>query len=146
MESSTVRPCVQFPAAKSVGPRQWGTEEIIAHAPHKYTLKRIKMNQGAKGGLQYHRLKDEAGVMVCGLMKVIYDDGSGNLVERLIGPNASFHFPAGSVHQAVAVTDCMYYEVSTPHFNDRVHVESEYGIEVEAGGLPSTTLEEVVEA
>jgi hypothetical protein len=47
------------------------------------------------------------------------------------------------VHQAEAMTDCAYYEVSTPHFNDRVHVEHEYGIEEEAGGLPSTELYEV---
>jgi hypothetical protein len=54
-----------------------------------------------------------------------------------------FHFPAGAVHQAIAHTDCCYIEVSTPHFNDRVHVEGMYGIKKEEGGLPSTKLEEV---
>jgi quercetin dioxygenase-like cupin family protein len=134
---------VKFPKPESVGPRQWGREILLAHAPEKWTLKRIEMTAGSEGGLQYHRLKDEGGVMVEGMMKVIYDAGSGDLVERIIGAGAAFHFPPGSVHKAVAITDCAYIEVSTPHFNDRVHVESKYGIEGEAGGLPSTSLHEV---
>jgi quercetin dioxygenase-like cupin family protein len=134
---------VKFPEPESVGPRQWGREVLLAHAPEKWTLKRIEMTAGAEGGLQYHRLKDEGGVMVEGVMKVIYDDGSGDLVERIIGAGTAFHFPTGSVHKAVAITDGAYIELSTPHFNDRVHVESQYGLESEAGGLPSTELGEV---
>jgi quercetin dioxygenase-like cupin family protein len=106
-------------------------------------MKLITMKPGAKGGLQFHRLKDEGGIMMKGSMRVRYDDGSGTLVERLCRRGDVFHFPAGSVHQAEAVTACSYIEVSTPHFNDRVHVEDKYGIEKEDGGLPSTTLEEV---
>lgn len=101
------------------------------------------MKQGAKGGLQYHRRKDEAGVMISGVMKIRYDDGKGTLEERIVGAGKSFHFPPGCVHQAEALTDCEYIEASTPHFNDRVHVENEYGIEEEAGGLPSTELSEI---
>jgi len=35
-------------------------------------------------------------------------------------------------------------EASTPHFNDRVRVEEKYGVESN-GGLPSTTLQEIIE-
>lgn len=117
-------------------------EELLVLAPEKYTLKRIRMKKGAKGGLQYHRLKDEAGVMLFGKMLVRYDDGTG-LKEKILVAGEAFRFPPGSVHQAEALTVCEYIEASTPHFNDRVHVEKDYGIEEEAGGLPSTTLEEV---
>ena len=135
--------CANFPQPKSVGPREWGEEVLLLLAPQKYTMKLITMKSGAKGGLQYHRLKDEGGIMMKGSMRVRYDDGSGTLVERLCRRGDVFHFPAGSVHQAEAVTACSYIEVSTPHFNDRVHVEDKYGIEHEDGGLPSTSLEEV---
>jgi quercetin dioxygenase-like cupin family protein len=129
---------VSFPQPEDVGPRQWGREVLLLLAPEKYTLKRIEMNKGAKGGLQYHHLKDEGGVMLCGRMLVRYDNGAGTLGSRVVSAGDVFHFPPGAVHQAEALTDCSYIEVSTPHFNDRVHVEDKYGIEEEAGGLPST--------
>jgi len=133
----------QFPRPEPVGPRQWGEEVLLVHAPEKYTMKLIVMKQGKKGGLQYHRLKDECGVMLKGAMKITYDDGLGNLVDRVVRRGDTFHFPPGAVHQAEALTACSYIECSTPHFNDRVHVENEYGIEEEAGGLPSTELSEI---
>ena len=133
----------QFPDPEEVGPREWGTEMLLLHAPQKYTMKLITMAKDAKGGLQYHRLKDEGGVMLNGSMEIVYDDGTGSLVSRMVRRGDVFHFPALAVHQAIAHTDCSYIEVSTPHFNDRVHVERLYGIEEEAGGLPTTTLEQV---
>jgi hypothetical protein len=54
------------------------------------------------------------------------------------------HFSPGLVHQTEAITDVVYIEASTPHFNDRVRVESDYGLQLEEG-LPSTSLEEVIE-
>jgi mannose-6-phosphate isomerase-like protein (cupin superfamily) len=132
-----------FPEPQDVGLRQWGREVLLLLAPEKYSLKRIEMNKGAKGGLQYHHLKDEGGVMLCGRMLVRYDNGDGTLGSRIVLAGDVFHFPPGAVHQAEALTDCSYIEVSTPHFNDRVHVEGKYGMEKEEGGLPSTKLEEV---
>jgi quercetin dioxygenase-like cupin family protein len=132
-----------FPEPQDVGPRQWGREVLLLLAQEKYSLKRIEMNKGAKGGLQYHHLKDEGGYMLCGRMLVWHDNGDGTLRSRILSAGDVFHFPPGAVHQSEALTDCSYIEVSTPHFNDRVHVEDKYGIEHEDGGLPSTSLEEV---
>lgn len=135
-------PTARFPKSESLGLREWGTETLLLLAPQKYTLKLITMKQGAKGGLQYHRLKDEGGVMTKGTMLIRYDD-AGELKERKVRAGEVFHFPTGCVHQAEAITACAYVEVSTPHFNDRVHVESKYGIADEAGGLPSTEVSEI---
>ena len=41
--------------------RPWGTEEFLVVIPGVLTLKRLIINQGSKGGLQYHRLKNECG-------------------------------------------------------------------------------------
>jgi mannose-6-phosphate isomerase-like protein (cupin superfamily) len=146
MEALTVRPSARFPVPESVGPREWGTELLLLLVSGKFTLKLITMKRGAKGGLQYHRLKDEGGVMTKGAMLIRYDDGTGVLVERMVRAGDVFHFPPGCRHQAEAFTTCSYVEVSTPHFNDRVHAEHEYGINKEDGGLPSTELKDVVEA
>src|SRR4029079_5630659 len=104
------------------------------------------MKAGSAGGLQYHHMKDEGGYMVEGELLVRFDDGTGCLSSRVCRRGDSFRFPVGAVHQGIALTDCTYIEVSTPYYNDRVHVEKEYGIEEEAGGLPSTKKEEVVES
>lgn len=133
----------QFPSEPQVLTRDWGTEKIWVVAPGKYSFKEIFVMAGKKGGLQKHHLKDEAGYMVYGFMLVRYDDGTGKLVERELGPGEFFHFPTGCVHQSEALSDLCYIEASTPHFNDRVHCEADYGIEKEAGGLPSTRLEDV---
>jgi quercetin dioxygenase-like cupin family protein len=95
---------VSFPQPESVGPRDWGTETLLLLAPQKYTLKLITMKAGAKGGLQYHRLKDEGGIMMKGSMRVLYDDGTGRIVDRVCRRGDVFHFPSGAVHQAEALT------------------------------------------
>jgi hypothetical protein len=53
------------------------------------------------------------------------------------------HFPPGLVHQEEAITDCEIIEASSPHFNDRVRVEENYGFG-SPKGLP-TTLETEIE-
>ena len=134
---------VSFPKPESVGPRDWGTETLLVLAPGKYTLKRIEMKKGAIGGLQFHRLKDEAGVMISGEMLVRYHVEHNHLAEHICRAGDAFHFPTGAIHQAEALTDCVYIEASTPHFNDRVHVEHLFAFENEQGGLPTTELSDV---
>ena len=92
---------------------------------------------GTAGGLQYHRQKMESFILVEGLAAVDYDDGTGSLTSRAIQPGTMVHVPPGAPHRVHALTDCVFYEWSTPHFNDRVRVEEEYG-EPEVGGLPTT--------
>ncbi len=133
----------KFPKPESVGPRDWGAEDLLVLVSGKYTLKKIFLKAGSKGGLQFHRQKNECGVMISGRMIVRFDDGAGSLVEKIIGEGEVFHFEPGVVHQTEAIVDTVYIEASTPHFNDRVHAESLYGVSKEAGGLPTTTLQQI---
>jgi len=133
-----------FPKSEDMGTRTWGNEILLALVPGKYTVKRLEVRAGEKGGLQYHHLKDEVGVMISGEMVVRFDDGSGKLIERTVGPGEVMHFSPGLVHQTEAITDVVYIEASTPHFNDRVRVEANYGMQLDEG-LPSTSIEEVIE-
>jgi mannose-6-phosphate isomerase len=106
-------------------------------------MKKLSIKAGKKGGLQYHRLKDEASYIISGQMILRYDDGTGNLLEKKVGPGDWFHFPAGCIHQEEAITNVERIEVSTPHFNDRVRVEHNYGIDVK-DGLPTTGESEIL--
>ena len=131
-----------FPSPKSVGKRPWGTEDLIALVSEKFSVKVIKIFAGNKGGLQYHRLKDEVAVLISGEMLIRYDLGDGTLRERKIKSGDVAHFPPGLVHQEEAISDCVIIETSTPHFNDRVRMEETYSLG-KPNGMPTTTLEEI---
>jgi mannose-6-phosphate isomerase-like protein (cupin superfamily) len=116
--------------------RDWGAELIVAETP-TYMGKVLTMNAGTAGGLQYHVEKDETFFLWEGRALVRSDDGYGQLNVTMMLPGQSFHIPAGAVHQVEAIEKCVFFETSTPHHNDRVRVEKQYGLP-EGGGLPST--------
>lgn len=133
---------VIFPIPESVGERPWGTEDLLGLVSQQFSLKRLFLRKGSKGGLQFHRLKDEIAVLISGNLLIRYDLGDGVLKEKVVGPGEVVHFPPKLVHQEEALTDCLIIEASTPHFNDRVRVEHKYGLG-EPHGLPTTNEKEI---
>lgn len=131
-----------FPQIIDLGPRPWGTEELLFIADGKFMMKKLTIKKGSKGGFQFHRVKDEGGILISGLLLVRFDDGSGGIAEKTISPGESFHFPPGVPHQEEALEDCIIIEGSTVVFNDRVRVEKEYGLG-EPIGLPTTQIHEI---
>lgn len=127
---------------KSVGSRDWGTEDLLASLDGCFTFKKLVLHQNASGGLQFHRLKNEFVFVMAGKLLVKHDDGSGKLIDSIFVPGDMLHFPPGSVHQEIALQECILLEVSTPHFNDRVRVEHLYKMSMSDtnSNLPSTSL------
>lgn len=138
------RPTAKFPLAESVGDRDWGEEILLVLSPGKYTMKLLKIRKGKKGGLQFHRKKDEASYIVEGEMIIKYANENGDLIDKTVKKGDWVHFPAGCIHQEIAITDVVRIEVSTPHFNDRVRVDSLYGMD-DTVGLPTTNDNEIIE-
>ncbi len=101
------------------------------------------IKKGSKGGLQFHRRKNECGYLLKGKLIIRYDNGNGKLKQKILRPGSSFHFPPGSVHQEEALTNCEIIEASTPHFNDRVRVEKKYGYK-DLAGLKTTQLKDII--
>jgi mannose-6-phosphate isomerase len=124
------------PYSPRVLQREWGIELFIAETP-QYLGKVLKMKPGTAGGLQYHTEKDETFFLYSGRAIVRSDDGRGNLLVTMMLPGESFHIPAGAVHQVEAVDECLFFEASTPHYDDRVRMEGHYGMKQD-GGLPTT--------
>lgn len=133
---------VEFFTPTDVGPRNWGREVLIAHVPGLYTGKLLLYKAGFHGNLQKHHLKNECSYIYSGEMMFYYDAGDGRLTKRKLVAGDSVHIPPGAVHREEALTDLVVFEISTPHFNDRVRMEAVYG-EPMTDGLPSTTIEEV---
>ena len=134
----------EFPESESVGPRQWSEEILVSLVPEKFMMKKLYINKGSKGNLQYHRKKDEVHIMIHGKMKITFDDGTGNLEDRILEAGDVAHYPPGAIHQEEALEDCFIIEASTNHFNDRVRCEELYGV-APLEGLPTTSEEEIIE-
>ena len=137
-----VKKKVNFFNSKKIGKRDWGEEILVNWIPKKLTLKILKMKKGKMGGLQYHRKKNECGHILSGKLLIRYDNGKGKLVKKICKKGDNFHFPPYSVHQEIALTDCVIVEASTPHFNDRVRVEKKYNLPTR-GGLKTTKIKQI---
>ena len=107
--------------------QRWGLEVLVAHTL-AYTGK-VLFRQGDptyKGVMQYHVNKDETFYLFSGEAILRWDKGDGKISTQRIGAGRSFHVPRGARHSVIALTDCVFFEVSTPHFEDRVNVEEQY--------------------
>ena len=136
---------ILFPKKKQIGKRPWGKEELLVLIPKILTLKKLTIKKGSAGGLQYHRKKDEAAYIISGKLLVTYANEKGVLIKKELNEGSWLHFPNGAIHQETALTDVELLEVSTPHFNDRVRVEEEFGLDpARFSGLPSTEENEII--
>jgi mannose-6-phosphate isomerase-like protein (cupin superfamily) len=131
------RPQIKLIEPRDLGPRDWGTEELIAQGDG-YIGKKLTMKAATAGGLQFHERKDESFLLVEGRAMVEFDDGLGGLASIHLKPGMMVHVPPGAPHRVTAFTECVFYEWSNPVFNDRVRVEKEYN-EPDVDGLPTTT-------
>ena len=105
--------------------RPWG-EEIVLTNTYKYMGKLLMYDAGKQGGLQYHKEKDETFHLVQGSGYMDYDRGDGTLNSLPMGSGDTIHIPNGAVHRFRALTDCVGYEFSTYHLEDRIRVEDQY--------------------
>lgn len=121
----------------------WGSEQVLVAVSGKYMMKRLVIEPGQKGGLQYHRVKDEAGFVLEGrlLVRFVNDEGSLDSIELKAGD--WFHFPPGEIHQEEALERTVILECGLPFANDRVRVEGRFGIDGSGYGFPTSEESEI---
>ena len=132
-----------FPKSKSVGKRLWGKEILLALVSKKFSFKLLEIKKGNRGGLQYHRKKNECGYIASGRLMIKYNLGNNKLKTKILKKGDVFHFPPKLIHQEIALTNCKIIEVSTPHFNDRGRGEKKFKIK-ESKGLKTTYLKDII--
>lgn len=111
-------PSIKKFVPRELGPKPWGVELLVAETEH-YIGKVLSMRAGTSGALQHHEIKDETFHLYSGTAMVRYRTEDG-LITVDMNAGESYHVPAGAVHQVEAVTDCVFFEASTPVFDDRV--------------------------
>lgn len=112
-------PIIEKFEPRELGPKSWGVELLVAET-HAYIGKVLSMRAGARGPLQHHKRKDETFHLLSGKALVRYKDEAGALIEVPMSAGESYHVPPGAVHQVEAQTECIFFEASTPVFDDRV--------------------------
>jgi mannose-6-phosphate isomerase len=109
--------------------KPWGWELIWAHT-EQYVGKLLFVRAGHSLSLQFHRVKDEAWLVHEGRAELEMSAPGAALTEsEVVGAGAAFHMPPGTVHRVTALEDTLILEVSTPHLDDVVRLEDQYGRE-----------------
>ncbi len=147
MQNVKNTPQVRFHGPKSMGPRNWGTEDMVAMmptAPDGAAVKVMRMRAGTEGNLQKHNKKFEISHLLDGQMEFTYVDPSGALQKKMLSAGDTVVIPVGAIHREHAITDCIVIELGSPHANDRVAMNESFGLSLKPNALPSTTADEVV--
>ena len=107
--------------------KPWGYELIWA-VTDIYVGKVLFVKAGHSLSLQFHREKDESWLVQSGRAKLeLGNTGESVLRTEVVGAGAAFHYTPGTVHRVTAIEDTTILEVSTPHLDDVVRLEDEYG-------------------
>jgi mannose-6-phosphate isomerase-like protein (cupin superfamily) len=106
--------------------KPWGYELIWAKTGG-YVGKIIHINKGHQLSLQYHNIKEETIFVVAGRMTLLIENDHGVLEEVPLSAGEAHHIPIKRKHRFIGTEDCDVAEVSTPHLDDVVRLEDNYG-------------------
>jgi mannose-6-phosphate isomerase len=107
--------------------KPWGYELVWAIA-EQYAGKLLSVNAGHELSLQFHREKDESWYVLEGRAELEFAaPGEKAIASEIVTPGAAFRIRPGTVHRLRALEDTVVLEVSTPHLDDIVRLEDEYG-------------------
>jgi mannose-6-phosphate isomerase len=107
--------------------KPWGYELIWALSD-LYAGKVLFVKAGHSLSLQFHREKDESWFVQEGRAEIqAGEPGNAVLASEIVGPGTALHYPPGTVHRITALEDTYVLEVSTPHLDDVVRLDDDYG-------------------
>jgi len=106
--------------------KPWGHEIIWTPADRPYVGKLLHIEAGKRLSLQVHDAKTESWFLVSGRCRVVWDDGSGELVETELEQGLGYSVAIGQRHRLVGITDCDVLEVSTPEIGTTHRLEDDY--------------------
>lgn len=107
-------------------PKPWGYELRWAWSRH-YAAKILHLRAGHRLSLQYHRVKEESLLVLCGRLTLELEGPAGSMLHVQAAPGQAFHIAPGRKHRLAALEDSDVLEVSTPELDDLVRLEDDYG-------------------
>ncbi len=108
--------------------KPWGYEIWYAWTD-QYVGKIIHVNKGGKLSLQYHDFKDETSYLLKGKLLLTKGTSPDALTVTEIGEGYAWRNRPGEIHTIEGVEDADVLEVSTPHLDDVIRLQDNYGRE-----------------
>jgi mannose-6-phosphate isomerase len=109
--------------------KPWGYELIWADC-ELYIGKILFLKAGTRSSLQMHKQKDETMFLSSGKVMLDLPDSPDSISKQVeLKEGSSIRIHPGTKHRINAVADSYIYEVSTPHMDDVVRFEDDYGRE-----------------
>jgi len=106
--------------------KPWGYELIWAET-ESYAGKVLHIEQGHQLSYQYHAVKDETVHVLRGAIEIDVGAAKGERNTLRLAAGESLHLPAGVRHRIRALETSDVLEASTPHLDDVVRIEDDYG-------------------
>tara|TARA_R110000824_G_scaffold111463_2_gene259906 strand:+ start:1523 stop:1909 length:387 start_codon:yes stop_codon:yes gene_type:complete len=109
--------------------KPWGYERLFAHSPH-YMGKYIFIVSTHKTSRQYHQTRDQTLYVLTGPLHLeIGPDEEGEIISIGLVTGEAYRIEPGVVHRYCAPEsgDVELIEVSTPHPQDIIRLEDDYG-------------------
>jgi mannose-6-phosphate isomerase len=118
--------------------KPWGHEIVWTPPDRPYVGKVLHVDAGRRLSLQVHDAKTESWFLMRGRAKVVWDDGTGALIETELEPGLGYSCQIGQRHRLVGITDCDILEVSTPEIGTTHRLEDDYARPDETEALRSS--------
>ena len=118
--------------------KPWGHEIHWTPDDRPYAGKVLHVNAGKRLSLQVHDAKTESWLLMSGRAMVVWDDGSGELIETELQPGLGYSCQIGQRHRLVGITDCDILEVSTPEIGTTHRLQDDYARPDETEALRSS--------
>jgi mannose-6-phosphate isomerase len=107
--------------------KPWGWELLWART-ETYVGKLLFVRTGQALSLQFHKQKDESWYVSEGRAVLeMGAPGDATPASEVVSAGAAFRIRPGTVHRVRAIEDTLIVEVSTPHLDDVVRLEDDYG-------------------
>lgn len=106
--------------------KPWGWELHWTPEDRPYCGKVLHVLAGRRLSLQMHDAKQESWFLMAGRAMVVWDDGSGELVQTELEPGLGYSVAIGQTHRLVGITDCDILEVSTPELGTTYRLQDDY--------------------
>ena len=101
--------------------------ELIWANTSDYIGKILFIEAGKRLSLQHHIKKKESLYVQSGAVTITLENQDGVFMEHYLRPKQCLHIPAGCKHRIAAQEDSEIFEVSTPHLDDVIRHEDDYG-------------------
>src|SRR4051794_28467238 len=106
--------------------KPWGFEIHWTPADRPYVGKVLHIRAGKRLSLQVHDEKQESWFLMSGRAKVVWDDGTGTLVETELAPGLGYSCSIGQRHRLVGAPDWVVLGVPPPETGPPFRLGDDY--------------------